>query len=173
MRRWPALRKYGLLDGDGEAQSQVGAVAVVRAGVQAESGEVFRSNVRHFHEKLGSQHQESRELHLSQQGPARSLAERSGSASADAAFDASGSAVPLPGMLLHIDGSRITGFKMIAGMTCWAILDDATIRMDYGQLVEAESTPVWVEPPRRPAVIQEFRTRAARDCSSERSGDCR
>jgi len=47
---------------------------------------------------------------------------------------------PLPGMLLHIDGSRHSWFQDDRGYDLLAILDDATSQIYYAQLVEEEST---------------------------------
>jgi hypothetical protein len=47
---------------------------------------------------------------------------------------------PLPGMLLHIDGSRHSWFQDDRGYDLLAILDDATSQIFYAQLVEEEST---------------------------------
>ena len=47
---------------------------------------------------------------------------------------------PLPGMLLHIDGSRHQWFQDDRWYDLLVILDDATSRIYYAQLVEEEST---------------------------------
>jgi len=47
---------------------------------------------------------------------------------------------PLPGMLLHIDGSRHRWFQDERWYDLLAILDDATSEIYYAQLVEEEST---------------------------------
>jgi transposase len=47
---------------------------------------------------------------------------------------------PLPGMLLHIDGSRHSWFQDDRWYDLLAILDDATSQIYYAQLVEEEST---------------------------------
>ena len=47
---------------------------------------------------------------------------------------------PLPGMLLHIDGSRHRWFQDQRWYDLLAILDDATSEIYYAQLVEEEST---------------------------------
>ncbi len=48
---------------------------------------------------------------------------------------------PLPGMLLHIDGSRHRWFQDERWYDLIVILDDATSEIYYAQLVEEESTP--------------------------------
>ncbi len=98
----------------------------------------FDLNVRHFHEKLGAEHQ----IRLSytwvklalqgaglvkrgrKRGVHRKRRERR----------------PLPGMLLHIDGSRHRWFQDERWYDLLAILDDATSEIYYAQLVEEEST---------------------------------
>jgi len=95
-------------------------------------------NVRHFHEKLREQH----EIDLSyswvkaalqgaglvarqrQRGVHRKRRERR----------------PLPGMLLHIDGSRHQWFQDERWYDLIVILDDATSEIYYAQLSEDEST---------------------------------
>ena len=47
---------------------------------------------------------------------------------------------PLPGMLLHIDGSRHRWFQDERWYDLIVILDDATSEIYYAQLVEEEST---------------------------------
>jgi transposase len=95
-------------------------------------------NVRHFHEKLEEVH----DIHLSYtwvrvalQGAGLVAARRRRSAHRQRRPRR-----PLPGMLLHIDGST---HRWLAG-GCWhdllVILDDATSEIYYAQLVEEEST---------------------------------
>jgi hypothetical protein len=98
----------------------------------------FDLNVSHFHEKLVSQHG----IQLSytwvknalqgaglvarepKRGVHRKRRERR----------------PLPGMLLHIDGSRHQWFQDERWYDLIVILDDATSEIYYAQLVEEEST---------------------------------
>jgi transposase len=98
----------------------------------------FDLNVQHFHEKLRQEHQ----IGLSytwvkqalqgaglvqrgrQRGVHRQRRERR----------------PLPGMLLHIDGSRHRWFQDQRWYDLIVILDDATSEIYYAQLVEEEST---------------------------------
>jgi transposase len=95
-------------------------------------------NVRHFHEKLRDEHG----IQLSytwvyqalvgaglvqkrrRRAPHRRRRERR----------------PLPGMLLHIDGSKHRWFNDERWYDLLVILDDATSRIYYAQLVEEEST---------------------------------
>ena len=98
----------------------------------------FDLNVRHFHEKLQAEHQ----IELSytwvkaalqgaglvkrgrKRGVHRKRRERR----------------PLPGMLLHIDGSPHRWFQDERWYDLLVILDDATSQIYYAQLVEEEST---------------------------------
>ena len=98
----------------------------------------FDLNVRHFHEKLQQKHQ----IRLSytwvkkalqgaglvrrerRRGVHRRRRERR----------------PLPGMLLHVDGSRHRWFQDQRWYDLLVILDDATNKIYYAQLVEEEST---------------------------------
>src|SRR5512142_1723361 len=98
----------------------------------------FDLNVRHFHEKLGERH--GIELSYtwvktvlqgaglvarqSQRGVHRKRRPRR----------------PLPGMLLHIDGSRHQWFQDERWYDLIVILDDATSEIYYAQLAEEEST---------------------------------
>jgi transposase len=98
----------------------------------------FDLNVRHFHEKLQQEHG----IHLSytwvklalqgaglvkpgrKRGVHRKRRPRR----------------PLPGMLLHMDGSRHPWFQDERWYDLLAILDDATSEIYYAQLVDEEST---------------------------------
>jgi hypothetical protein len=100
----------------------------------------FDLNVRHFHEKL--REQEGIRLSYSwvnqalqgaglvarkkKRGPHRRRRPRR----------------PLPGMLLHIDGSKHRWFQDDRYYDLLVILDDATSRIYYAQLVEEEPTTV-------------------------------
>ncbi|HVV44003.1 MAG TPA: ISNCY family transposase, partial [Bryobacteraceae bacterium] len=98
----------------------------------------FDLNVRHFHEKLREEHQieisyswvkqalqgAGLVVKKKRRGPHRRRRERR----------------PLPGMLLHIDGSRHRWFQDDRWYDLLVILDDATSEIYYAQLVEEEST---------------------------------
>jgi len=143
MRRWHwRYREYGY---DGLVDRRVGKpspkrvpLAVVEQVFALYREKYFDLNVRHFHEKL----QEEHHLQLSytwvkkalqgaglvrpqrQRGVHRRRRERR----------------PLPGMLLHIDGSRHQWFQDDRWYDLLVILDDATSEIYYAQLVEEEST---------------------------------
>ena len=98
----------------------------------------FDLNVRHFHEKLQSQHQIELSYswvkgvlqgagliaHGRKRGVHRQRRPRR----------------PLPGMLLHIDGSEHRWFQDGRWYDLLVILDDASSEIYYAQLVEEEST---------------------------------
>jgi transposase len=98
----------------------------------------FDLNVRHFHEKLRAEHQIEISYSWVKQAlqgagliarqkrrrPHRRRRERR----------------PLPGMLLHIDGSKHQWFQDDRWYDLLVILDDATSEIYYAQLVEEEST---------------------------------
>jgi hypothetical protein len=98
----------------------------------------FDLNVSHFHEKLKSEHQIDLSYtwvkaalqgaglirRASKRGVHRKRRERR----------------PLPGMLLHIDGSHHQWFQDERWYDLIVILDDATSEIYYAQLVEEEST---------------------------------
>jgi transposase len=98
----------------------------------------FDLNVRHFHEKLGEKH----DLQLSYTWVKAALQ--------GAGLVAKGRKRgvhrkrrprrPLPGMLLHIDGSRHRWFQDERWYDLIVVLDDATSEIYYAQLVEEEST---------------------------------
>ena len=98
----------------------------------------FDFNVRHFHEKLGEEHG----IQLSYTWVKAALQ--------GAGLVARGRKRgvhrkrrprrPLPGMLLHIDGSRHRWFQDERWHDLIVILDDATSQIYYAQLVEEEST---------------------------------
>jgi hypothetical protein len=98
----------------------------------------FDLSIRHFHEKMQEEHglelsytwvQQALQgaglvKRRSRRGPHRRRRERR----------------PLPGMLLHIDGSRHRWFQDERWYDLLVILDDATSEIYYAQLVEEEST---------------------------------
>src|ERR671937_2443682 len=98
----------------------------------------FDLNVQHFHEKLRAEHG----IELSYTWVKQALQ--------GAGLGAKGrkrgrhrkrrERRPLPGMLLHIDGSRHQWFQDERWYDLLVILDDATSEIYYAQLVEEEST---------------------------------
>ncbi|MGA7525580.1 MAG: ISNCY family transposase, partial [Acidobacteriaceae bacterium] len=98
----------------------------------------FDLNVRHFHEKLVEQH--GMELSytwvkaaLQGAGPVRKGRRRG-------VHRRRRERRPLPGMLLHLDGSHHQWFQDERWYDLLVMLDDATSEIYYAQLVEEEST---------------------------------
>ena len=143
MRRWK--RRYEVWGYDGLYDRRRGQpsprrvpLAVVEKVLELYREKYFDLNVRHFHEKLREEHG----LELSytwvklalqgaglvrqrrQRGPHRKRRPRR----------------PLPGMLLHLDGSRHRWFSDDRWYDLLVVLDDATSEIYYAQLVEQEST---------------------------------
>src|ERR1700731_1582785 len=146
MRRWHwRYKEYGY---DGLLDRRVGQpspkrvpLAVVEQVFTLYREKYFDLNVRHFHEKLQEEHQV--EISYSwvkgllqgagmvakggKRGVHRKLRPRR----------------PLPGMLLHIDGSEHRWFQDERWYDLLVILDDANSEIYYAQLVEEEaSVPV-------------------------------
>jgi transposase len=100
--------------------------------------EYFDFNVRHFHEKLSSEH----DIHLSYtwvkqalQGAGLVKTRRKRGKHRKRRPQR-----PLPGMLLHIDASQHRWFCDDRWYDLLVIMDDATSEIYYAQLVEEEST---------------------------------
>lgn len=143
MRRWRERYEEfgydGLLDRRrGKPSPKRVAVATVEQVLGLYRDKYFDLNVRHFHEKLGEEHgiklsytwvkkvlQGAGLVQRSKKrGVHRKRRERR----------------PLPGMLLHIDGSQHRWFQDERFYDLIVILDDATSEIYYAQLVEEEST---------------------------------
>src|SRR6266545_4409373 len=143
MRRWRERYAEGGYDGlfdrrQGQPSPKRVPVALVEQVLGLYRDQYFDLNVRHFHEKLQEKHQ----IELSytwvkaalqgaglvkrgrKRGVHRKRRERR----------------PLPGMLLHINGSRHRWFQDERWYDLLAILDDATSEIYYAQLVEEESS---------------------------------
>src|ERR1700686_5062625 len=143
MRRWRERYEEGGFRGlfdrrRGKPSPKRVPMAVLERVLELYREKYFDFNLRHFHEKLGSEHQ----IGLSyswvkgvlqgaglvargrQRGVHRKRRPRR----------------PLPGMLLHIDGSRHQWFQDERGYDLIVILDDARSEIYYAQLVEEEST---------------------------------
>jgi len=100
----------------------------------------FDLNVRHFHEKLGEKH----DIQLSYTWVKTAL-QGAGLVAKGRKRGVHGKKRerrPLPGMLLHIDGSRHRWFQDERWYDRIVILDDATREIYYAQLVEEESLTV-------------------------------
>ncbi len=143
MRRWRERYQEGGFRGlfdrrRGKPSPKRVPMAVLERVLELYREKYFDFNLRHFHEKLGSEHQ----IGLSyswvkgvlqgaglvargrQRGVHRKRRPRR----------------PLPGMLLHIDGSRHQWFQDERWYDLIVILDDASSEIYYAQLVEEEST---------------------------------
>jgi hypothetical protein len=95
-------------------------------------------NVRHFHEKLREKH--PIELSYTWVKAALQGAGRVARGRKRGVHRKRRERRPLPGMLLHIDGSRHRWFQDERWRDLIVILDDATSQIYYAQLVEEEST---------------------------------
>src|SRR5215467_11909452 len=98
----------------------------------------FDLNVRHFHEKLKSEHQIG--LSYSWVKAALQGAGLVGRQRQRGVHRKRRPRRPLPGMLLHIDGSHHQWFQDERWYDLIVILDDATSEIYYAQLTEEEST---------------------------------
>lgn len=143
LRRWRERYEAGGFDGlldrrRCQASEKRVPLATVERVLGLYRDVYFDLNVQHFHEKLREKH----DIQLSytwvktalqgaglvakgrKRGVHRKRRERR----------------PLPGMLLHIDGSRHRWFQDERWYDLIAVLDDATSEIYYAQLVEEEST---------------------------------
>ena len=143
MRRWrerlEAEGYSGLVDRrKGKPSDKRVPLARVEEVLRLYREEYFDLNIRHFHEKLSEEHG----IELSYTWVQRALQ--------GAGLVARGKRRgkhrrrrerrPLPGMLLHIDGSKHRWFGDERWYDLIVILDDATSEIYYAQLVEEEST---------------------------------
>ena len=143
MRRWRDGIKEGGYGGladrrKGKLSGRRVALAVVEEVLRLYQGTYYDLNVRHFHEKLRTEHGIELSYTWVQQalqgaglvakgrrrGKHRRRRERR----------------PMTGMLLHIDGSKHQWFGDQRWHDLIVILDDATSEIYYAQLVEEEST---------------------------------
>src|ERR1035438_7915048 len=98
----------------------------------------FDLNVRHFHEKLGEEHQIGLSYTWVKQAlQAAGLVKRK---SRRGVHRKRRERRPLPGMMLHIDGSKHQWFQDERWHDLIVILDDATSDIYYAQLAPEEST---------------------------------
>jgi len=143
MRRWRERYEEfgfrGLFDRRrGKPSPRKVPMAVVERVLGLYRDQYFDLNLRHFHEKLASEHQIGLSYSwvkgvlqgagLVAQGRKRGVHRKRRPRR------------PLPGMLLHIDGSRHRWFQDERWYDLLVILDDATSQIYYAQLVEEEST---------------------------------
>jgi transposase len=114
------------------------ALAIVEEVLGLYREKYFDLNVRHFHEKLKAEH----EIDLSYTWVKAALqgAGLVARAKKRGVHRRRRERRPLPGMLLHIDGSRHQWFPDERWYDLIVILDDATSEIYYAQLVEEEST---------------------------------
>src|SRR5215470_17621503 len=110
----------------------------VEAVLRLYQEQYFDFNVRHFHEKLSSEH----EIHLSYTWVKQALqgAGLVKSRRKRGKHRQRRPRRPLPGMLLHIDASQHRWFCDERWYDLLVIMDDATSEIYYAQLVEEEST---------------------------------
>ena len=143
MRRWRERYEEegynGLFDRRcGKPSSRRVAVATVEKVFALYREQYFDLNVRHFHEKLQAEHGIELSytwVKLALQGAGLVARERK-----RGVHRKRRERRPLPGMLLHIDGSRHQWFQDERWYDLIVILDDATSEIYYAQLVEEEST---------------------------------
>jgi len=143
MRRWrERYQKHGY---DGLLDRRVGKPSPKRVPVETVEKvlglyqeKYFDLNVRHFHEKLREEHGMGLsytwvKLALQGAGLVKKGRKRG-------THRKRRPRRPLPGMLLHLDGSRHRWFQDERWHDFLVILDDATSEIYYAQLVEEEST---------------------------------
>lgn len=143
MRRWRERYEEegynGLLDRRrGQPSRRRVPLATVEKVFALYREKYFDLNVQHFHEKLEAEHgielsytwvkQALQGAGLVERGRKRGVHRKRRERR------------PLPGMLLHIDGSRHQWFQDERWYDLIVILDDATSEIYYAQLVEEEST---------------------------------
>jgi transposase len=143
MRRWreryEAHGYDGLMDRRrGKPSGKRVPLAQVEQVLELYREKYFDLNVRHFHEKLAGEHG----IALSYTWVKQAL-QGAGLVARQAKRGVHRKRRPrrpLPGMLLHIDGSRHRWFGDERWYDLIVILDDATSEIYYAQLVEEEST---------------------------------
>ncbi len=143
MRRWRERYQEFGYDGlfdrrRGKPSPQRVPVAMVEQVLGLYREKYFDLNVSHFHEKLREHH----EIGLSYTWVKKAL-QGAGLVAADkkrGVHRKRRERRPLPGMLLHIDGSQHRWFQDERWYDLIVILDDASNEIYYAQLVEEEST---------------------------------
>src|ERR1700726_2376100 len=143
MRRWRERYEEFGYDGlfdrrRGKPSHKRVPMAVVEQILGLYRDKYFDLNVRHFHEKLRAEHQIELSytwVKLALQGAGLVARGRK-----RGVHRKRRPRRPLPGMMLHIDGSRHRWFQDERWYDLIVILDDATSEIYYAQLVEEEST---------------------------------
>ena len=143
MRRWRERYQEFGYDGlfdrrQGKPSPKRVPVAVVEQVLGLYRDRYFDLNVRHFHEKLAAEHGVDLSytwVKLALQGAGLVARGRK-----RGVHRKRRPRRPLPGMLLHIDGSHHRWFQDERWYDLIVILDDATSEIYYAQLVEEEST---------------------------------
>ena len=143
MRRWRQNYQEHGYDGlfhrqHGKPSPKRIAVATLENVLRLFQEKYFDLNVRHFHEKL----REVEGIQLSYTWAKRALqgAGLVATRKRRGAHRQRRPRRPLPGMLLHIDGSKHQWFQDDRWYDLIVVLDDATSEIYYAQLVEEEST---------------------------------
>ena len=137
--RWENHGYEGLLDRRrGQPSPKRIAVPVLQEVLRLYREQYFDFNVRHFHEKLVEQH--NIKLSYTWVKTALQMAGLVKRARKHGKHRKRRERRPLPGMMLHIDGSHHSWFQDGCYYDLIAIMDDATNEIYYAQLVEAEST---------------------------------
>jgi transposase len=143
MRRWRERYEEegynGLLDRRrGKPSRRRVPLAMVEKVFALYREKYFDLNVQHFHEKLGAEH--GIELSYTWVKQALQGAGLVGRGRKRGVHRKRRARRPLPGMLLHIDGSRHQWLQDERWYDLIVILDDASSEIYYAQLVEEEST---------------------------------
>ena len=143
MRRWRERYEEFGYDGlfdrrRGKPSRRRVPVATVEKVLALYREKYFDLNVQHFHEKLGPEH--GIELSYSWVKQALQGAGLVGRERKRGVHRKRRARRPLPGMLLHIDGSHHQWFQDERWYDLIVILDDASSEIYYAQLVEEEST---------------------------------
>ena len=143
MRRWRERYEEGGFRGlfdrrRGKPSPKRVPMAVLERVLELYREKYFDFNLRHFHEKLASEHQ----IELSYSW-VKGVLQGAGLVARGrkrGVHRKRRPRRPLPGMLLHIDGSRHQWFQDERWYDLIVILDDASSEIYYAQLVEEEST---------------------------------
>ena len=143
MRRWRARYQSSGYDGlvdrrKGRRSAKRVALELVEKVLGLYREAYFDFNVRHFHEKLSEEHG----IRLSYTWVKKALqgAGLVKKSSRRSTHRKRRPRRPLPGMMLHIDGSTHRWFQHGRSWDLIVILDDATNEIYYAQLVDQEST---------------------------------